>query len=169
MTERLASIRPPRAAARCCLPANLVSRRAATLISFWPVSQPHIDFYETWSWCEVGGPLFDLPRRHRSVGRRRLLSSSSQIASCWSDLENKKELLSLWVTRPLNSGLLTLLCTLALLALTDFPPHLSNLPPPQLLFPLLLSRTVRSLRLALCVDTGGYEMAGRLLETVVSV
>ena len=171
MRDRLASVRPLRPMPCSCLPANLVSRIASTLISFWPVSQPLIDFWNimfVWGWRALfwaQGSVITLLCccflskkflcNHASCGFKEVIHVSDMI----------------W-----NSGLLTFQFLFDSLLHPFFPAfklfylYLSNLSLPQHLFPLLLFiPRVLALALALCVRTSGYETAGWVSETSLSV
>lgn len=141
MRDRLASIRPSRLVACFCLPANLISRIACALISFWPVSQPRIDF---WNVLPVYGwrALFWTQFCNKLVAfvcqclLSNHLSKFLWVKVIWRIKTKLK--LHLIVNGSLDLLFLFVVSTSSYSVLSNPFPHLSNLSLPVLLFPLLL-------------------------------
>lgn len=175
MRDRLASNRPLRLVACFCLPANLISRIACTLISFWPVSQPRIDFWNIMSvrgwralfWTQ--GSVISLlcvcfssylVNRINCFVIMLLFFSSTHKGSWFGDLRKLliKFNLSLFALQRLCTHVVPV-CSFSVLSNSFISICLTFLFP-SFYFPCCFSYLVCLLCLALCVETSGYETAG---------
>lgn len=173
MRDRLASIRPPRLVACFCLPANLISRIACTLISFWPVSQPHIDFWNimsVWGWRALFWTQFCNTLVAFVCWCLLFVLCPNSFGLKWfGELRELLIISEMWFLIWASWFFCFFLLYVLTLCFPTLIPICLTFLFPSFYFPCCFSYLMCLRCLALCVETSGYEMAGWVSETLVSV
>lgn len=161
MRDRLANIRPSRLVACLCLPANRIS----TLISFCPLSQSRIDFWNIMSARGWRAPIWSQSCYKLVVVVCLLCHLCRSFYSV--------EFMKFGELRPITKSVMWCLLLSTVSCCCVFMWLCSSICLtflfPSFYFPCCFSCLVCLLCLALCVQSSGYEIVGWVSETLVSV